>query len=162
MNDQETKNIVEAMAGWKKMHEITADDIREYIRIPRFTDTIKEKIFDIVRKIGIKNSKAEIEYLFTSEEYRKSKCEYDIQWIMMDIDYNAFTADSLFARFMAEFNSLVNDEFNIINSEFAYEDCFQNAYVDCISDEMGGIEDEWLEECITLEEWKNLLMSVAK
>jgi len=34
--------------------------------------------------------------------------------------------------------------------------------VDCISDEMGGIEDEWLEECITLEEWKNLLMNVAK
>lgn len=162
MNDQETKNIVEAMEQWKKMHEIKYTDIVDYVRIPKFSDIIKEKIFDIVRKIGINNSKAEIEYLFTSEEYQKAKCEYDIRWIMMDIDHNAFNSHSFHTDFMEEFDSLVRGEFDIVNPEFAYEDCFQNAYIDSISDYMGDIENEWLDERITLEEWKNLLMSVAQ
>lgn len=127
-------NMVEAINKLKSLLEVKYSDIIDYIRIPEFSDIIKEKIFDIVRKIGINNSKAEIEYLFTSEEYQKAKYEYNIRWIMMDIDHNAFNSHSFHTDFMEEFDSLVRDEFNIINPEFAYEDCFQNAYIDSISD----------------------------
>lgn len=162
MNDQETKNIVEAMEQWKKMHEITADDIREYIRIPRFSKSKKEKIFDIVREIGIKNNKAEIEYLFTSEEYKQRKLFNTPTGIMMDIDFDAITRDSLHKRFIEECTSMVKAEFDIINPEFAYEECFKNAYESITNSECRLIAFKWSDNCISIEEWKNFLISIAK
>lgn len=44
-DDIEAKKTVEAMEILKKKNEITADDIRDYIRIPRFSKSKKEKIF---------------------------------------------------------------------------------------------------------------------
>ncbi len=162
MNDQETKNIVEAMEQWKKMHEITADDIRDYIRIPRFSKSKKEKMFDIVRKIGVKNSKSIINFIFTSGEYKRRKLSFDITEIMMDIDYNVINHDSLYLRFIEECEIMIKSEFDILNSEFAYEECFSKAYKSILDSECRLLIENWAVKRIPLNEWKELLMDIAQ
>lgn len=166
MNDQETKNIVEAMEQWKKMHEITADDIREYIRIPRFSKSKKEKIFDIVRKIGIKNSKAEIEFLFTDKEHKKKYKEsryITISTIMMEISAeNGTKGHTLYEEFQNIFSLFTVREIANCNTMFAFEKCFETAYATVGVEIQGYICHEWLTKRISLTEWKKFLMSIAK
>ena len=152
-------NMVEAINKLKSLLEVEPSDIVDYIRIPFFS---KEKIFDIVRKIGVNNNKADIAYLFTSEEYKKSKYQYDIHWIMMDINYDAFSGNSLYTRFMEEFTGMLRAEFDILNPDFAYEKCFESAYVSNVDEITELLSEEWLNKRITLAEWQNLLLSIAK
>ncbi|MBR1948638.1 MAG: hypothetical protein IKA30_02465 [Alphaproteobacteria bacterium] len=155
-------NMVEAINKLKLLLEVQPPDIIDYIRIPIFSEVGKEKIFDIVRKIGVNNNKSDITYLFTSEEYKKSKYLYNIQWIMMDINYDAFSGNSLYTRFMEEFTGMLKAEFDILNPDFAYEKCFESAYVSCVDEKTAEILEEWLNNHITLAEWQNLLLSIAK
>lgn len=155
---------IEQIEALKANAEITADQIRPYIKFPIITRDFINAVFDIVRKIGVKCSKKHIEYLFTSEDYKQDLMSYDVYEIlsiMRDIDSDEF-GNSLYKEFQAAFDDFLSAEFAKWNTAFAFEDCFANAYVEVLEELKDQITDDILNNICTLEEWQNLLMSLAR
>ena len=158
--DIEASKTIEALEELKKLPSIPAALLSAYIGKPFFTDEIKKRIFDIVRECEIISGKNDIKRL-TTKEYKESIYSYDVETIMKDI-YCGSDGDTLYDAFVPKFDEFVLDEITKINTAFAFDDCFANAYVTVVDEIKCELYAEWLNECISLDEWFDFLMSITE
>lgn len=166
MNEEERmideQKAIEALEELKKRHKVTCEMLIDYIKPPIFTEEIKQRIMGYVKTHPTECTKKQVEDIFNPNsavnEYVKPE-DIHIEMVMSWLD--AVGGYSYWDQFTRFFDELVLNEINSWNPRFAYDDFCADAYMECAGRLMAAAYD-WLDDEITMDEWKVAFLEVAK